>query len=473
MYKILVVEDDRKIALSLGLRLKKAGYQILHSYDGLMGITIASREAPDLILLDISMPAGDGLSVARRLRELPKTMQLPIVFITARKDPGLRERALALGAADYFEKPYDPRKLLRRIRSILEGEDMPSQDEDREARPQTRHPAHPVEQARQGAHQGSRGKERNRDLRRSFRAWQSQEPAAKPVREQEPTADVPQFEWRLPSIAPVMHLILETIDSPSSEILDISNALSRDPASVSRMLAIANSSHYAPATAVTSVNRAVMTLGLSTVKSLVVAINVLNQYQHLMESQVLDLTDLWESWWRCGIAARTLGRLSDSLTGTHHDELFTIGLLHDMGHLALIDKDPERYVEARRRALEGRCSELQAERALFGTTHTALADRICEAWNLPQELRFVAAHHHDESPPEKYRELVKLMERAEFLAEHLTEESLIPRLVDFLTQEDGDSDLPTWKLETTLRAMWFEFEEAGHVSFLEPAASLT
>jgi DNA-binding response OmpR family regulator len=116
--QILIIEDDQKIAMALAVRLKAAGYEATTTYDALTGLNAAVRNPPALVLLDISMPAGDGFSVAERIQALIPT-PTPIIFLTASKQPGFKEKARKLGAAGYFEKPYEAEELFGAIREAL------------------------------------------------------------------------------------------------------------------------------------------------------------------------------------------------------------------------------------------------------------------------------------------------------------------------------------------------------------------
>ena len=109
---------SEKIAMALALRLKAAGYGATTTYDALTGLDAAVSNPPALVLLDISMPAGDGFSVAERIQKLIPT-PTPIIFLTASKKPGFREKAKKLGAAEYFEKPYEAKELLGAIQQAL------------------------------------------------------------------------------------------------------------------------------------------------------------------------------------------------------------------------------------------------------------------------------------------------------------------------------------------------------------------
>jgi DNA-binding response OmpR family regulator len=116
--KILIVEDDRKIGMSLSLRLKSVGYEALLAPDALLGVTMAVKSRPDLLILDISMPAGDGFKVAESVRALVRAT-IPIIFLTASKQPSFRAKALEMGATAFFEKPFKSNELLAAIETAL------------------------------------------------------------------------------------------------------------------------------------------------------------------------------------------------------------------------------------------------------------------------------------------------------------------------------------------------------------------
>src|SRR6185503_15540606 len=90
MKKILIVEDDPKIVAALEIRFQAAGYATLAAGDAASGLSKAVQQRPNLIVLDISLPAGDGLQLAKKLKSLPETRHTPFLFVTANKDPDLR-----------------------------------------------------------------------------------------------------------------------------------------------------------------------------------------------------------------------------------------------------------------------------------------------------------------------------------------------------------------------------------------------
>ena len=119
MKKILLLEDDAKVSAALGARLRHAGYEVLAAPDPGFAMLLATTHAPDLIISDLWMPIMQGFTFARRLKSLGLP-NVPVIFITASRRSGLWEEALALGAAGYFEKPYDPPRLLAAVAEILE-----------------------------------------------------------------------------------------------------------------------------------------------------------------------------------------------------------------------------------------------------------------------------------------------------------------------------------------------------------------
>ena len=120
MKKILIVEDDQKVAKALHLRIKGAGYETSMAYDALGGVVTAARVKPDAVLLDINIPAGNGFSVAQRIQAIIPG-RTPIIFITASRKPDLCDRAIKLGASGFVQKPYDPLKLLELLHNVLEN----------------------------------------------------------------------------------------------------------------------------------------------------------------------------------------------------------------------------------------------------------------------------------------------------------------------------------------------------------------
>jgi CheY-like chemotaxis protein len=119
MKTVLLVEDDAGIALAFGIRLKSLGYAVRFARDATTAVAQASQQQPDVVLLDISLPGGDGFAVADRLRRLEGAAATPIIFITASRRPSFRERAKLLGAVGYLEKPFEASLLVEALAAAL------------------------------------------------------------------------------------------------------------------------------------------------------------------------------------------------------------------------------------------------------------------------------------------------------------------------------------------------------------------
>ena len=119
MKKILIVEDDEASLDTLAITLKKEGYLVYTAVDTPTGIKKLKDEDPDLLILDIMLPGGEGFAVAERARILPR--DIPVIFITASKGSEYKIKAAELGAAAYFEKPYHLAELVAVVKDATGG----------------------------------------------------------------------------------------------------------------------------------------------------------------------------------------------------------------------------------------------------------------------------------------------------------------------------------------------------------------
>jgi len=117
--KILIADDDKQIVLLLASRLKANKYEVVVAYDALQAIAQAFSEKPDLILLDIKMPAGSGISVIDNLSNSVQTAITPIIVITAYPNPELQQKVKEMGAVDFISKPFEANNVLSKIRKAL------------------------------------------------------------------------------------------------------------------------------------------------------------------------------------------------------------------------------------------------------------------------------------------------------------------------------------------------------------------
>jgi CheY-like chemotaxis protein len=119
--KILLVEDNAMNRDMLSRRLERRGYHVVLAVDGETGVQMAGSEAPDLILMDMSLPVLDGWEATRRLKSAPATQHIPVIALTAHAMSTDRNKALDAGCDDYDTKPIELSRLIGKIDAILSG----------------------------------------------------------------------------------------------------------------------------------------------------------------------------------------------------------------------------------------------------------------------------------------------------------------------------------------------------------------
>lgn len=117
--KILIIEDEKDILELIAFNLECSGYSVYKASNGEEGLPIAQKELPDLVLLDLMMPGIDGFDVCRALKQEKSTRNIPIIMLTARGEDTDIVSGLELGAEDYITKPFSPKILVARIRTVL------------------------------------------------------------------------------------------------------------------------------------------------------------------------------------------------------------------------------------------------------------------------------------------------------------------------------------------------------------------
>ena len=117
--RILVADDEKDIVDLIAYNLEREGFTVLKAYDGRRAWEMVNAEKPDLLLLDLMMPALTGTEVCRMIRRQPATVQLPVIMLTAKADPLDKVLGLEVGADDYITKPFHIQELIARVRAVL------------------------------------------------------------------------------------------------------------------------------------------------------------------------------------------------------------------------------------------------------------------------------------------------------------------------------------------------------------------
>jgi len=117
--RILIVDDDRHLVMGLSARFKSNGYQVCSAMDAISAISVARKERPDLVILDLGLPGGDGFLVLERMRDLTELAPIPVIVLSARNRAENKKRALDASAVAYFQKPPENFEFLGAVRAAL------------------------------------------------------------------------------------------------------------------------------------------------------------------------------------------------------------------------------------------------------------------------------------------------------------------------------------------------------------------
>ena len=117
--KIVIVEDEPDILEVLSYNLKREGYEVFTAGDGMRGLALIRKEAPDLVLLDLMLPGMDGVEICSTIKKEPQTQNALIIMVTAKGEESDIVLGLGVGADDYITKPFSPKELVARVKAVL------------------------------------------------------------------------------------------------------------------------------------------------------------------------------------------------------------------------------------------------------------------------------------------------------------------------------------------------------------------
>lgn len=121
--KVLVIDDDKTFTAMVASLLRAAGYAPIVAFDAMQGFMLAQREQPDLVILDLSMPAGGGMGVLDHLRHASRTLNVPVVIVTGTSSPKVEAEAKEKGVVAVLTKPVDGTALLALVKQVVESEE--------------------------------------------------------------------------------------------------------------------------------------------------------------------------------------------------------------------------------------------------------------------------------------------------------------------------------------------------------------
>jgi DNA-binding response OmpR family regulator len=119
MKSILIVEDEKDIARVLQMRLKQEGYNTAFAMDGMSAVQVAHNSKPDLIILDLMIPGGDGLSVLKKIKMSVNTNMIPVIILSSMQNVEYRNKVMGERPDAFISKPYDAQELLAEIKRLI------------------------------------------------------------------------------------------------------------------------------------------------------------------------------------------------------------------------------------------------------------------------------------------------------------------------------------------------------------------
>lgn len=249
------------------------------------------------------------------------------------------------------------------------------------------------------------------------------------------------FIARMPSLSTTAIKVLETCNDPHASANDLKRVISLDPVLTGRVLKLINSAYYSIRRPITSLTRAIIMLGLNTVKNLALSFAILENFRSKGRCRAFSNDEFWTHSLCAGVTARSLAAFK-AVSPSEREEYFIAGLLHDLGKIPLHTQLPQEYQAVWEATERDRDSLHLSEAKLLGFDHCAVGKMIAEKWRLGETLiESLLNHHHPEDCSEKNRFFVSIIAMADQFTNHskigsagnrFEDPALIARLIEEL-----------------------------------------
>jgi HD-like signal output (HDOD) protein len=204
---------------------------------------------------------------------------------------------------------------------------------------------------------------------------------------------VQTYIGRMPSFSTTVTKVLQVCNNPAASPNDLNRVISLDPILTGQVLKLINSAYYALPNKITSLTRAIIMLGINTVKNLVLATSVIGGVGSKKHFKTLSMDAFWEHSLAVGVLAKALS-IRKGLPSLEREEFFVAGLLHDLGKIPFNNRFADAYAQVLLGALKGGQPLFDQEHTFFGLDHGEVGGMIADRWNLSQNMRAGLCHHH-------------------------------------------------------------------------------
>lgn len=220
----------------------------------------------------------------------------------------------------------------------------------------------------------------------------------------------------LVSLPTVATKVLSMLEKDEVDIREISKHIESDASITMKILRLANSPMFALRSPVSSINQAILTIGLNRVTNIVLGVSIFSKFVYLSRSSAAQFVDKF--WQHSAATASVAKALSTKLRKNFQDAEFLGGLIHDIGKLAMLQHDAELFVKVDKQIIDEQANDGDVERTSFGASHSEAGNVIGRMWKLPDALNSVIAYHDNISEaPAEHKGVVSVVRFADILCE--------------------------------------------------------
>lgn len=237
----------------------------------------------------------------------------------------------------------------------------------------------------------------------------------------------------LPTLPVIVTRVMQIVNNPSSSANDVAFVVGQDLALSAKILRLANSAFYGTPRTITSINSAVMILGLKVINTIVLNLTVFDLFPHEKKSSLFNRTAFWRHCTSCGLICRFLTEHLRKFVLFDAEEAFCVGLLHDIGKVVMEQYLHEDFHKALKHAKHVKIPLYEAEKETLGFSHTDVAQWLLAGWQLPAQLSLPLTCHHDPQHAKECGDIVALCHYADFLCYELKltlDEDYAPPVLD-------------------------------------------
>lgn len=224
---------------------------------------------------------------------------------------------------------------------------------------------------------------------------------------------------RLPSLSTTAAKVLETCNNPESSPNDLNRVIGLDPVLAGQVLRLTNSAYYSLAHPISSLTRAIIMLGINTVKNFVLSVAILKQLHNKQSFRALSVEKFWAHSLSVGVIAKCLAMVG-GVSLSDQEEFFVCGLLHDLGKIPLNCQFPDEYFQTLDLAKRSRWPLAHAESVVFGIDHGIVGGLIAKKWRLsPAFIDALECHHQPDKSPPEHQQMVFIVALADIFSQLL------------------------------------------------------